>query len=109
MSTSSSIVITKGLPISLLFGLKQSKVTVNLNDGTWDFEISLRHKTERGKEPFAIVGTPAVNAILVELSPAETDQLDYNDNDYVFVVKASKTDGTVNLRNVLQARVINDL
>lgn len=105
----STITITKGLPISLLIGLTQFDSTINLNDDTWLVEVSLRHKTERGAEPFPLTVIPTSNSVLVEITSAQTATLDSIDKGYVLVVKVSKLDDTVFLRNVLQAYVVDDL
>lgn len=105
----SSIIITRGLPLGLLINLKNFDERVDLNNGDWNFEIKLKHKTTNGQEPFALSTTPANTSVMVELTEEQTLLLDSNENDYVFVVKVSKTDGTVNLRNTLLARAVNDL
>jgi hypothetical protein len=106
---SPSIIITKGLPITILLGLTEFDNSVNLNDGTWTYEVELRHKTERGPSVFPLTITPSVSSFTITITSQQTNTLDANDNDYVFVIKVSKIDQTVFLRNTVRASVINDL
>jgi hypothetical protein len=51
---SSSIIVVKGLPVSLLLDLLLFDTQINLNDTTWVVDISLRHRTVTGEEPFEV-------------------------------------------------------
>ena len=105
----SDIQIVKGLPISLLIGLTQNNVPVAINDGQWNVEVMLRQGTVTGPEIFPIISTPADNSLLIELTSEQTQQLRTDVSGYVLVVRASRLDDTVFLRNVLRVSVLNDI
>lgn len=104
-----SIIITKGVPITMMIGVSQNDIPVTIGDGSWNVEVFLRHKTDRGAEPFPIVGSIVSNKFVIDITAEQTSTLNHRDNCYVLVIKASKTNGTVNLRNTLQVSVVNDL
>ena len=105
----SSVTITRGLPLSFLVRMTNNDVPVNLHDGSWNFEITLHKNTERGNSPWQLQTTPIGNGVLVEITPEQTLELSARESSVVFVLRASKIDGTVNLRNIIRATVVDDV
>lgn len=105
----SAIKIIKGMPISLLVGLTSSNTSVDLNDGTWTTTIDLRFQTSKGAIPFAVNATPTGNSVVIDLTSEQTTTLDHKGTGYVFVIRTSKVDGTVNISNILNVSVVNEL
>lgn len=105
----SSIRIIKGLPLSLLVGVSANTTPVNLNDTTWNTQIELKYQTAKGTSPFVLTKTPSGNGYLVEITGVQSAGLEHKGSGYVLIIRASKTDSSINIRNVFSVSVSEDV
>ena len=101
--------VVKGLPASFGIFVKDDDTYINLNDGDWEVDVSLRYQTKEGPEPFPISATPTGNGFLIELTPEETATLNHRGSGYIIVVKANTLDNLTNLRSTIRVNVVDDL
>lgn len=101
--------IVKGLPFSIYISMANDDVPVNLNDSTWQTTAELHYQTQQGAEPFSLTLTPAGNGHVIDISSDQTSTLDHKSTGYVFVIRASKLDQTVNLKSVVPVSVVDDI
>jgi hypothetical protein len=105
----SSVKIIKGLPLSVLVTVSNDDEQIDLHNGEWNTVLELRYQTTSGSKPFDLTTSAAGNGYLVEISSEQTTILDHKGTGYVLVIKANKIDSSVNLRNVIPVRVVNDV
>lgn len=101
--------IIKGIPASFAVFIKNKKQYVDLNDGTWDVDISLRHNTVDGVAVSELLVEPSDEGFIVSLTEEQTSKLDHRGTGYCLVVKASTKDKITNLRSVAKVIVQNDI
>jgi hypothetical protein len=105
----SAIRIAKGYPISLLISVKQDGTLVNVNDGTWTYNVSLHFQTYNGPIPFNILSVANGSRIQVDLDDIQTTQLNHLSTGYVLVVSCSKNDGSAFIKNEVPVSVTDGL
>lgn len=105
----SAIRIAKGYPISLLITVNQDGTPVNINDGSWTYDVNLNYQTADGPSPFSLTTVPTGNSVTVSIANTQTSLLDHLNSGYVLVVDCSKNDGSAYIKNEIPVNVTNGL
>lgn len=101
--------IIKGIPASFAVFIKNDGEYVDLNDGNWDVDITLRINTIDGDAVSGLLVEESDEGFIVSLTDIQTSELDHRSTGYVLVIKASTLDKLTNFRSIVKVIVQDDI
>lgn len=97
--------IIKGLYASFTIFITKDGDSIDLNDGNWDLDFTLRENTETGKVVPGAVITPSDIGYFIEFSDTVTSTLNPRLVGYVMVIKITAKDKRTQMRDVVKVIV----
>jgi len=105
----SVIKFIRGQDIGFLVSFIDDGTTIDVSDGTWYAQASLRYQTDRGPSPFDLTTSLTANGAQFEISSQNTAMLRTDGTGYVLIIRASKNDGSLTLTTLVDVKVEDDI
>lgn len=105
----SAIKFIRGDDLGFLVSFADNDEIIDISDGTWNVQASLRYQTERGPSPFDLAIDLSSSGATISITSDQTSQLRTDGTGYILLIRASKVDGTVTLTTPVVVKVEDDL